>query len=764
MNDKQCVFCEETKRHKHKCSYMKIGLTKAICEDYSGMIKIRDERILELCRKINQMEAELLCFKNCLNNSQQHLKPILEDFKPKAFSDIINSSYWNCKVKESTLRLFNSYEEYCIKNEKKLYDIDNAFIYLKDIKKFKSGTFRHRLRMFCKIFKKALNNPFIQPTFMAGSNEPPKIKHFITTHEIHCLLRYLKAKNNATLLIIVEILYKFGVRIGSITKLKVINYDRIQKIITFEEKNKAVIKRKLGEGLSRRIETMIKVFKLNNNQYLIFPHIYPKDEYKRRIYFTNLIISTIKRSNAFQVNSLECFSAHMFRATLATRVSLLHGSEIARKELNHKSQNTTMNIYVRPEDRGLYENIDEELNRSEKLLKKKRIRFANNKIQEGENKDKKAEIIYNQSLKINRGISKKEDTHQNEDSDDSAFLDSNYYDEDDNLSVFENNIDDELNLEKEEQDKLSQPYDVEEAILLNKNFPNKNDKMIKPFEIFESNTTKITKNNKFKKKFTLNKIKTDNRSSNNYEVCEEIISKKPNFRKREINNQELMQCEEMISRKKQIKEKYNINRTLQLILNMQFNKEKDENNKTSFFNILHSTGRKFTDDILVFNNKMYSSTNESKLKLQELKGNNEIIYNRYKNLTIQGYYPNLEVKKICNKKGFGVVTNCNIRKGTLLCEYAGILDYNKNIGDTKDIFNLLKTKKSDYDRCINPNEYCNLARFINCANNLKEKNCETIRILINGKAKVLIYAWKDIKSNQEILYEYDNLKNGEYYF
>lgn len=69
---------------------------------------------------------------------------------------------------------------------------------------------------------------------------PIKIKHYVQFEELIKFVNYLKTNKDN---IIFEILYKFGIRVGAIEKLKIEDFAEDGTII-FNEKNNKIIKRK----------------------------------------------------------------------------------------------------------------------------------------------------------------------------------------------------------------------------------------------------------------------------------------------------------------------------------------------------------------------------------------------------------------------------------------------------------------------------------------------------------------------------------------
>lgn len=691
---KLCYYCKENQKHKHKCPYKIIQIPKDQINNYKEELKKKDDRILELTIELNKYMQENKVFRENARKCFEHLKPIIEEQIPPSFNDIIINSYWDENVKKNRIKLFKEYEEYCSKENKPIYEIDNAFLFLKS-KNYKSSTFKNRFRLFLRIFKKALKNPFIETSFFVGKEEKTKLKHLITTNEMKKLINYLKDNKLKKVLIIIELLFKFGVRIGAIARLKKENYDNKNKILTFIEKGEKIIRRKLLSNLSNKIELLIKKQNLKNNNFLFYHKFSQRDRSK---FFSNLMIRTIKNSKAFNVTSEECFSAHMFRASHATKIAYLYGMEEARISCNHANSKTTRDNYCRYEDRGLLENMEEDLEiKSPKLLRKKRVLEL-----EGE-----GNINH-----LNLFGSLNKNNHDKLPDSGSISIDSNYCDEDDKQSIFEEGFNE--NSEFDEEIK-----DFSEKEILDYNFENE--------EI---------------------KIDMPNYSSS--------IS---NIQRNKVNNKLYKDSLLLIDKKKKKVAKNNF---IKFKFNLQIDKESDNKSKEIITNILKETNRIFSDNIICYNKKMYNYLNESKAELNKISNHNLLIYKKYKLFTENCIYPNLIIERIVNK-GYGVKALNKISAGTLLCEYGGVLDYFKNLNDTKDIFILFKTKNEKYDRCINPSKYANLGRFFNCSQNDKEENIATIRQIVDDETKILFYTVRAIKKGEELQYNYNGF-GSDYYF
>ena len=70
-------------------------------------------------------------------------------------------------------------------------------------------------------------------------------------------MKYLSLKNLITEKLIIELIFKFAVRIGAISKLKV-NSILENDYIIFNEKNNVVLRRKLNKDTSNKIKVYIE--------------------------------------------------------------------------------------------------------------------------------------------------------------------------------------------------------------------------------------------------------------------------------------------------------------------------------------------------------------------------------------------------------------------------------------------------------------------------------------------------------------------------
>jgi SET domain-containing protein len=148
----------------------------------------------------------------------------------------------------------------------------------------------------------------------------------------------------------------------------------------------------------------------------------------------------------------------------------------------------------------------------------------------------------------------------------------------------------------------------------------------------------------------------------------------------------------------------------------------------------------------------------------KLEGQNLEIYNQTLELTTKAIYPNLVVKE-SKGKGHGVFTTAPLKPLTLLARYSGVVEMNhltnmiKNTDQTthNDIFTLIETKNSKYDRVVNPSSHCNLGRFLNHSKK-QSQNVRSIRIVNpNDDMEILLYTCCPVKKGNELLYNYEEM-------
>ncbi|KAF9616435.1 hypothetical protein IFM89_029689, partial [Coptis chinensis] len=115
---------------------------------------------------------------------------------------------------------------------------------------------------------------------------------------------------------------------------------------------------------------------------------------------------------------------------------------------------------------------------------------------------------------------------------------------------------------------------------------------------------------------------------------------------------------------------------------------------------------------------------------------------------------------------FTVEADKFIKDLTIITEYTGDVDYLKNreYGDGDSMMTLLSADDSSQSLVICPDERGNIARFINGINNhtpegKKKQNLKCVRFDIDGEARVLLIANRDIPRGERLYYDYNGYEH-----
>ena len=113
------------------------------------------------------------------------------------------------------------------------------------------------------------------------------------------------------------LMYKYGLRIGAVSKLKV-NDLMPNGIIIFREKKKHIIKRALIKETFDILNIMIRELELDEEKYMFYYFKFEDDEDKRCVFFfPQNLRNFLHESKSFNFSIIESLSSHIFRATHA---------------------------------------------------------------------------------------------------------------------------------------------------------------------------------------------------------------------------------------------------------------------------------------------------------------------------------------------------------------------------------------------------------------------------------------------------------------
>jgi integrase len=160
----------------------------------------------------------------------------------------------------------------------------------------------------------ATKNPFLTYDLPIGVGEPTKLKYIITPNELQKFVKYLNHKRLFVIILICMLMYKFGLRVGAISKIKVCDI-LPNNVIIFKEKNSNIIKRKLLPETANKIKELINECEFNNTDYLFYFFKFKEEENKRSLFFVRKIRNLLYDSGAFSFSSIESLSSHIFKAS-----------------------------------------------------------------------------------------------------------------------------------------------------------------------------------------------------------------------------------------------------------------------------------------------------------------------------------------------------------------------------------------------------------------------------------------------------------------
>lgn len=377
----------------------------------------------QLLSQINILNSQISKYRTLLKN----INFMTNEFKTmnniKSYEEVINTMFLNPETKKEYISSFKAYETYIndknreeiLKSYKEkrepilfnLYYPDNAWDYIMNNKSLNNNTKKQRLKKFINIIRKAAGDASLMYSYNYPKSIKAKIKHLITDEEIIKYTNYLKKEGLFESLLIIELLYKFGFRIGAISKIKVKDLSEDNNL-TLLEKNEEVIKRKLFAETANKLRQLIKIQKITRNDFIFFPNKFKQSINKRAKFFSSYIKKSMIKSRAFPNNDFEDISAHCFRATLAVKKYKSSGLEAAKKALNHKKMSTTLCHYIKENEREL--NLYEEKNYEYNQMINSVFKWSKNSLDDTKNNNQKTDTIDLDEYNIN---SSEEDSLEN---------------------------------------------------------------------------------------------------------------------------------------------------------------------------------------------------------------------------------------------------------------------------------------------------------------------------------------------------------------
>ena len=231
-------------------------------------------------------------------NIHSEIQPLLQNIQHLTFERYIDNSTIKEKNKKYYKNLFKKYMKFCndkylmnnivSKNECPLdaniniYDTSNVLEFIKQKCSFKRTSIHKILNVFLIALNKCTRNPNLEYPSSLGQILKPYNKYYIQLDGLKYFMNYLKRKEDFQTFVIFELLYKFGIRVGAISKIKVMDINE-EGVIIFHEKNQKKPKRNLSEKFYQKIKYLISINKLKERDFLFFNNYKNKSEKRGKL-------------------------------------------------------------------------------------------------------------------------------------------------------------------------------------------------------------------------------------------------------------------------------------------------------------------------------------------------------------------------------------------------------------------------------------------------------------------------------------------------
>ncbi|KAK9060850.1 hypothetical protein SSX86_018030 [Deinandra increscens subsp. villosa] len=179
---------------------------------------------------------------------------------------------------------------------------------------------------------------------------------------------------------------------------------------------------------------------------------------------------------------------------------------------------------------------------------------------------------------------------------------------------------------------------------------------------------------------------------------------------------------------------------------------------------LTATGAEFSNELTYIHGMAPKSANCSDYEkggMQVLSREDTEALNLCKDMMRKGECPPLMVV-FDPIEGFTVEADKFIKDMTIITEYVGDVDYlqSRENDDGDSIMTLICAADSSKSLVICPDKRSNIARFINGINNhtpegKKKQNLKCVRFNVDGEARVLLVANRDISKGERLYYDYN---------
>ena len=224
-------------KRQHRCPFYLLKITTKDLELINSRKKTTESNLNLYQKQINNLNQQFQSTKSILEKIIDIIHPFIENKQTYSLEEVVQNSFLNNKTKKSVLSLINKYTEYTKENFKNginstngemnpneipnLFDPQNAFNFVTDPKsKYKRGSVKKNLNTLLRYIKLATKNPFLTYDLPIGIGEATKLKHIITSDELRKFISFLNHKKLYVIILICMLMYKFGLRVGAISRIK----------------------------------------------------------------------------------------------------------------------------------------------------------------------------------------------------------------------------------------------------------------------------------------------------------------------------------------------------------------------------------------------------------------------------------------------------------------------------------------------------------------------------------------------------------------
>lgn len=194
---------------QHRCPFYLLKIDKNEYESFKTQRQNYDNIINNYQNKLNIYSHKLTKYESIIQQISNSFNALI---LVKKYIKFCNDKIHDKMVSSDKSNSFNEIPS--------IYNPENANEFITTRKPpYHRTTVKKHLNTLLRLLKISTNNPFLSYSLPLGHGESTKLKHLLTNAEINSFISYLNTKHYIPILITM-FLYKFGMRISSVAKLK----------------------------------------------------------------------------------------------------------------------------------------------------------------------------------------------------------------------------------------------------------------------------------------------------------------------------------------------------------------------------------------------------------------------------------------------------------------------------------------------------------------------------------------------------------------